>query len=705
MEALCDENEGNRRSLRIKTSSLNASKSALPSLSADGGHPDIPIGTPEHQLPESITVCKVKKYNLNPEKALNRKLAASTRDEMYEVEKVGDGTNINCQAGLFEYIRRAACMYYANFRVAGSCVEILVQIDKGAAVVQCTFRVRKYGGQTSYLLDLYHTTSTVRVSGKGQAKFFDVDWHNLCDIIEHIEGNGTNIPSLNATMKKCLEEALQTSRMPKSNNKGGSQRASRRGLVMNANLPAATCAVSNSTTAVIANSEIALPVSAEHDGMSQILAPNNTAGETNSTTAVIPNSEIALTVSAEHDGMSQILTPNNTAGETNNTATDSSRNALDRRTPHTGPLRVNATNSSSAKGRSSNATGCIQPQILASAENLSSFEPEDNQVRNPRSNVQKEYESLSAILDARQREIISKEADLALKEKRLNTQRKELDKRSKEVSSKEIQNEALRSTLAHLERKVQEMKEENSLLNARILSLENDTHSQTQRHNEPRNCQSQMHRPEMPSDCQNRPTCSSLPDNPTCCDSGRRCASQPQIIIAPNFSGMYQPCQAFPSYQPPRHPVNFNFPMQPAFHHGLWTTPTPQWTTAGPAPGMFAPESRTCHQTGDPRRTAHHYRTDPSYFTGTPIHTRAYPQQTSGRHHTHTRDIRPQETPSGRNNTPTPNRTDGHPSLHGSPTGGRSRNPYTHPPEVEIPKASPHTDVDTSETADHPPSR
>ena len=165
---------------------------------------------PEHLLPVNYTEWKTKRYKLNETSALQKKLSATLRDEQYFIEESGNGLNIACQAGLYELFRRAACQYYSNFHTAGLNVSSIVHTDSEHAVVQVTFKIATYGGQTAYVVDLYHTSSTLRVSGRSQQKFFDNDWPKLGEEIREMNNimRFTEPTTLNDTMRTCLGELL-----------------------------------------------------------------------------------------------------------------------------------------------------------------------------------------------------------------------------------------------------------------------------------------------------------------------------------------------------------------------------------------------------------------------------------------------------------------------------------------------------------------
>ena len=191
---------------------------------ADNAENNIGI-TPEDHLPPDFTEIKTKTYRMNPDKALSKKLIATGREIPYQLEKSGEGVNILCQAGLYELIRMAACCYYPNFKTAGLYATATVHKDKDRAVVQCTFKVRTDSGRVSYVLDLYHSNTTIRVSGRSYARFFDSDWFQLSDLVYDLcDSKGCDVQQINQLMRQCLEEANSMILLQKpEKNKSGRQ--------------------------------------------------------------------------------------------------------------------------------------------------------------------------------------------------------------------------------------------------------------------------------------------------------------------------------------------------------------------------------------------------------------------------------------------------------------------------------------------------
>lgn len=154
----------NDRSRRREKQKKNKDTSALIPRSG----PEIPANTPESTLPGDIVTSKLVKYAMNTDKALAKKLNAANRDVLYEIDqdKSGAGIMIYCQAGLYELIRRASCQYYGTFNKAGLRIEADVLQDNTACIAQITFKIKTYSNISSYVVSMYHTKSTLHITGR-----------------------------------------------------------------------------------------------------------------------------------------------------------------------------------------------------------------------------------------------------------------------------------------------------------------------------------------------------------------------------------------------------------------------------------------------------------------------------------------------------------------------------------------------------------
>ena len=172
--------------------------------------------------------------------------------------------------------------------------------------------------------------------------------------------------------------------------------------------------------------------------------------------------------------------------------------------------------------------------------------------------------------------MISKEAELSAREKRVKSLQKEIEKRERELNIRDAQIQAARANQAGLERRVRELKEENTVLKARVTVLESGQEggnpSMNSEHEKERRT-SQNH--QNPVDSQPE-SCCSAKQVPHC----QQAPNPPQIIIAPQIgcgygvapagAGLghtgYMPYPVMPPYVPPgMNPPMLN-PLIPPHH-------------------------------------------------------------------------------------------------------------------------------------------
>ena len=142
-----------------------------------------------------VTIKKVN-YNLNRQKAVIKKLQASNRDCPYTVDACDDkNLLLHFQAGLYEFVRKAAHYFYTNMSSYCYEVEIEAQQERSSGhIVQTLYRIRKKGkGQIAYTLNFYHTKSAILANGKMIATFLDYDWPGIIKIINDFHENNPDV--------------------------------------------------------------------------------------------------------------------------------------------------------------------------------------------------------------------------------------------------------------------------------------------------------------------------------------------------------------------------------------------------------------------------------------------------------------------------------------------------------------------------------
>ena len=155
---------------------------------------------------------KTLKYTLNMEQSLKKKKNACDRAIMCEAMEKGTGVIIECQAGMYELIKRASLLYFTeNHRVDRNTFVELSQ-DRGGNHVQATIKsLYSSSGYNCYTISLFHTTSTIQINGKGAKKFLETEWPQIMSAVQEINDicKNTDPDTLNYRMKKLIHEALE----------------------------------------------------------------------------------------------------------------------------------------------------------------------------------------------------------------------------------------------------------------------------------------------------------------------------------------------------------------------------------------------------------------------------------------------------------------------------------------------------------------
>ena len=146
-----------------------------------------------------------KDYELNIEKSLCKKLAASKRVQHLNIEVKDGGTVLTADAAMFELVREAAVIYYKNYPQKFGQAKIETVTDSSKKnIVQHIIRVY------SEDLNIYLTTSRLMVNGKKAALFVERDIHEMQKIIKEATCKERNLDlgKLNDFIAKQINKAL-----------------------------------------------------------------------------------------------------------------------------------------------------------------------------------------------------------------------------------------------------------------------------------------------------------------------------------------------------------------------------------------------------------------------------------------------------------------------------------------------------------------
>ncbi|XP_053384722.1 uncharacterized protein LOC128550211 [Mercenaria mercenaria] len=147
-----------------------------------------------------------KQYELNREKALRKKLAASNYEEL-SIIHTGGGVKLQMNAGMYELFKYAAQNYYTSEAMVKKTIPTNV-IDKKQNNVETRYKIST-GKLSHYTLNLYHTTSSVLVNGKGVNQFLNTDVTEILSSLErNIAENDCSVNNFNKQIKKLIISSL-----------------------------------------------------------------------------------------------------------------------------------------------------------------------------------------------------------------------------------------------------------------------------------------------------------------------------------------------------------------------------------------------------------------------------------------------------------------------------------------------------------------
>ena len=124
-------------------------------------------------------------YQLNLEKALEKKLIAAKRVKSLNYEYTGGGIVAEADIATYELLKIAAVYFYQHYLEKDGKAEITNVTDKTRKnIIQVTIRVSDRQNQLGgYTINFYHTTSKMLVNGENVSKFIDEDLSSIQKII------------------------------------------------------------------------------------------------------------------------------------------------------------------------------------------------------------------------------------------------------------------------------------------------------------------------------------------------------------------------------------------------------------------------------------------------------------------------------------------------------------------------------------------
>ena len=144
-----------------------------------------------------------RRYEVNGNKALHRKLSAADRPDV-TVKETGGGVVFTFNTGTYELFNFAAELYFKTTNI-NSNTRLTSVTDKKGNEVETKYNVSSPQKNISYTLTLYHTKSTCLVNGKNTRQFIDSD---LSEILAGIEKKllekGCSLDDFNKSIKNML---------------------------------------------------------------------------------------------------------------------------------------------------------------------------------------------------------------------------------------------------------------------------------------------------------------------------------------------------------------------------------------------------------------------------------------------------------------------------------------------------------------------
>ena len=137
---------------------------------------------------------EAKPYQLSKKRLLNKKLAAAQKSFDVTCNMTGGGLIISCNSGVFEGIKRSCQKLYSRDGVR------IHEVTDACGLVEKV--IYKTG---PYTVNLFLTTSTIQVNGRGLSRFIKADITEIMAAVDPQEARAINDAILRAVNKKSTE--------------------------------------------------------------------------------------------------------------------------------------------------------------------------------------------------------------------------------------------------------------------------------------------------------------------------------------------------------------------------------------------------------------------------------------------------------------------------------------------------------------------
>jgi hypothetical protein len=141
-----------------------------------------------------------RNYSLNHEKSLDKKKKATTRIPI-NVFQTSGGLRIVCNAGTFEHLKKEMLAFYGKYRNYDQLSAKIIQcFDTDSNEPEVKIKVTYSNSHTSFTINVYNTTSSYLVNGKGLTRFQTRD---LPLIIANLDLSSDLNDQIHEALKSC----------------------------------------------------------------------------------------------------------------------------------------------------------------------------------------------------------------------------------------------------------------------------------------------------------------------------------------------------------------------------------------------------------------------------------------------------------------------------------------------------------------------
>ncbi|KAH3786518.1 hypothetical protein DPMN_164625 [Dreissena polymorpha] len=164
------------------------------------------IATKKSGLETTSGPMETRDYELNSEKAMKKKLYATTRDHAI-VKVTGGGLKIEFSTGMYELFKCCADEFYQSETLKFKCQKTPVY-DNIGSLVETKYRLSS-GRNGVYTINLYHTKCSCLVNGKMVNQFAESDLLEIIQLTSNkLISENLTVDEVNAKFQEILQECM-----------------------------------------------------------------------------------------------------------------------------------------------------------------------------------------------------------------------------------------------------------------------------------------------------------------------------------------------------------------------------------------------------------------------------------------------------------------------------------------------------------------